>query len=77
MIAVDTNVLVYAHRAELPLHEAARSRLVAFAESPARWAIPVSCLGEFIRVTYHLRRGYDRLAGELSGVGASIELIDN
>ena len=42
-----------------------------------RWAIPVSCLGEFIRVIYHLRRGYDRLAEELSGVGTSIELIDN
>ena len=53
MIAVDTNVLVYAHRAELPLHEAARSRLVALAESPARWAIPVFCLGEFIRVITH------------------------
>lgn len=50
MTAVDTNVLVYAHRAELPQHEAAASRLVALGESPARWAIPVFCLGEFVRV---------------------------
>lgn len=53
MIAVDTNVLVYAHRAELPLHAAAHSRMVELAESPARWAIPVFCLGEFIRVITH------------------------
>ena len=53
MIAVDTNVLVYAHRPELPQHEAAASRLVALGESPARWAIPVFCLGEFIRVITH------------------------
>ena len=26
---------------------------------------------------YHLRRGYDRLAEKLCGVGASIELIDD
>ncbi|MDE0123196.1 MAG: PIN domain-containing protein [Bryobacterales bacterium] len=53
MIAVDTNVLVYAHRSEMPLHRAARARLTALAESPARWAIPVFCLGEFLRVLTH------------------------
>jgi len=53
LIAVDTNVLVYAHRAELPRHQAALDRLIALAESPARWAIPVFCLGEFIRVITH------------------------
>lgn len=53
MIAVDTNVLVYAHRSELPLHRVARSRVIALAESPARWALPVFCLGEFIRVITH------------------------
>ena len=53
MIAVDTSVLVYAHRSELPLHGAARSRVIALAESPARWALPVFCLGEFVRVVTH------------------------
>ena len=53
MIAVDTNILVYAHREGLPLHAAARERLVALAEGDAAWAIPVFCLGEFIRVSTH------------------------
>ncbi len=55
MTAVDTNILVYAHRAELPLHAAARARLTELAESPARWGIPVFCVGEFMRVVTHPR----------------------
>jgi hypothetical protein len=55
VIAVDTNVLVYAHREELPQHGAARARLTALAEGDAPWAIPVFCLGEFIRVVTHPR----------------------
>ena len=30
-------------------------RVVALAESPARWAIPVFCIGEFVRVITHPR----------------------
>jgi toxin-antitoxin system PIN domain toxin len=55
LIAVDTNVLVYAHREELPQHSAARTRLTELAEGDALWAIPVFCLGEFIRVVTHRR----------------------
>jgi toxin-antitoxin system PIN domain toxin len=55
VIAVDTNVLVYAHRAELVKHEAAAARLVAVAEGPSAWALPVFCLGEFLRVVTHPR----------------------
>ena len=55
MIAVDTNVLVYAHREELGKHDDARRRLTELAEAPARWAIPVFCLGEFLRVVTHPR----------------------
>jgi toxin-antitoxin system PIN domain toxin len=55
VIAVDTNVLVYAHREELPKHRKARERLTALAEGSARWAIPVFCLGEFLRVITHPR----------------------
>ena len=55
MIAVDTNILVYAHREELPQHAAARRRLTALAEGDAPWAIPVFCLGEFVRVVTHPR----------------------
>lgn len=55
MIAVDTNILVHAHRKESPKHSAALARVVALAESPARWAIPVFCIGEFVRVVTHPR----------------------
>ena len=55
MIAVDTNVLVHAHRHDSPKHAAAHARVVALAESPSRWAIPVFCIGEFVRVITHPR----------------------
>jgi len=55
VIAVDTNILVYAHREELPQHRRARVRLTALAEGITPWAIPVFCLGEFVRVVTHPR----------------------
>ncbi len=53
MIAVDTNILIYAHRAETELHATAASRLVALAERAERWALPIFCVAEFIRVVTH------------------------
>lgn len=53
MTAVDTNVLVYAHRREFPQHDAARRLLSQLADGDALWAIPVFCLGEFLRVVTH------------------------
>ena len=55
MIAVDTNILVYAHRSELPRHEVARRRLRELARGRTRWGLPVFCLGEFLRVVTHRR----------------------
>jgi len=55
LIAVDTNVLVYAHRSEFPQHRAALGALRRLSEGPAAWAIPVFVLGEFIRVATHPR----------------------
>jgi toxin-antitoxin system PIN domain toxin len=55
LIAVDTNVLIYAHRAETRLHEEARTTLAALAEGDVPWALPVFCLAEFVRVVTHLR----------------------
>jgi toxin-antitoxin system PIN domain toxin len=58
MIAVDTNVIVYAHRAGSSRHTRARTWLGYLAEGEAPWAIPVFCLGEFIRIATH-RRVFD------------------
>jgi predicted nucleic acid-binding protein len=40
VIAIDTNVLVSAHREESPRHDAARSAVAALAEGRGSWAIP-------------------------------------
>lgn len=53
MIAVDTNVLVYAHREETPHHRPALARLRELAQGNAQWGVPVFCLGEFVRVVTH------------------------
>jgi toxin-antitoxin system PIN domain toxin len=55
MIAVDTNLLVYAHRQDSPFHKPAAERLGELAESPAQWAIPWPCLHEFYSVVTHPR----------------------
>jgi toxin-antitoxin system PIN domain toxin len=55
LIAVDTNLLVYAHREESQWHEAAATRLAALAEHRAPWAIPWPCLHEFLAIVTHPR----------------------
>ncbi|MEO1061913.1 MAG: TA system VapC family ribonuclease toxin [Actinomycetota bacterium] len=55
MLAVDTNVLVSAHRAEAELHEAASSALRDLAEGDVPWALPVFVVNEFVRVVTHPR----------------------
>lgn len=55
MTAVDTNILVYAHREEMPQHEAAEQCIRRLAESAAFWAIPWPCLHEFLAVVTNPR----------------------
>ena len=55
MIAVDTNVLIYAHRLETDLNATATAELVRLAEGTEPWALPVFCLIEFTRVVTHRR----------------------
>ncbi len=55
MIAVDTNVLVAAHRVDAPLHEAARVAVKGLAEGVAAWALPWPVISEFLGVTTHPR----------------------
>ncbi len=50
MIAVDTNVFVYAHRPEAPLHRDAARVVRALAESGRTWGIPFHVLVEFAAV---------------------------
>lgn len=55
MIAVDTNLLAYAHRRDSPFHQRASTVVRDLAESPASWAIPWPCVHEFYSVATHLR----------------------
>jgi toxin-antitoxin system PIN domain toxin len=55
VIAIDTNILVYAHRTDSPFHKAADRRLAELAESGNRWAIPWPCIHEFIAIVTHPR----------------------
>jgi toxin-antitoxin system PIN domain toxin len=55
MIAVDTNILVYAHREDSPWHEPACRSVTALAEGREPWAIPWPCLHEFLAVVTHPR----------------------
>lgn len=55
MIALDTNLLVYAHRAENPFHAAAFDLVKQLAEGRVSWAIPWSCLHEFFGVVTNRR----------------------
>jgi toxin-antitoxin system PIN domain toxin len=53
MIAVDTNLLVYAHRADSEWHASALRQLVRLAEGRSPWAIPWPCVHEFLAIVTH------------------------
>lgn len=55
MIAVDTNVLLYAHREESEWYNAAYDLLAGLAEGHAAWAIPWPCIHEFLAIVTHPR----------------------
>jgi toxin-antitoxin system PIN domain toxin len=55
MIAVDTNILVYAHREDSPFHSAAFRCVAELAEGAANWALPWPCLHEFLAIVTHPR----------------------
>ncbi len=50
MIAIDTNILVYAHRRDMPLHDRAREVVASRATKSDPWAIPWPCVHEFLSI---------------------------
>jgi toxin-antitoxin system PIN domain toxin len=48
LIAIDTNILVYAHRVESAFHEAARAAITSALESGTPFALPWPCVHEFL-----------------------------
>jgi len=55
VIAVDTNLLVYAHRKDSQWHVAAEPAVRSLAEGAVPWAIPWPCLHEFLAIVTHPR----------------------
>lgn len=55
MIAVDTNLLVYAHRKDSEWHERAEVVIRELAEGRVRWALPWPCVHEFLAIVTHPR----------------------
>lgn len=53
MIAIDTNILVYAHRRDSDFHVAAAEKMRRLAEGRSAWAIPWPCIHEFFAITTH------------------------
>jgi toxin-antitoxin system PIN domain toxin len=72
VIAVDTNILVFADREESPLHTAALGAVRQLAEGDEAWAVPVFCVGEFLRVVSH-----DRLFDPPTPVIDAVESVDS
>jgi predicted nucleic acid-binding protein len=56
VIAVDTNILVYAHRRDSEFHPAAAAKVRELTSGRAPWALPWPCLHEFFSIVTHLRR---------------------
>ena len=53
MIAVDTNVLVAAHRRDADRHQAAAEAVRTLAQGGDQWAIPWTCVHEFLAIATH------------------------
>lgn len=55
MIAVDTNILIHAHRKDASLHKEAVECIRELAENPATWCVCFHSLVEFYGVVTHPR----------------------
>ena len=55
MIAVDTNLLVHAHRRDSRWHAGAREAIESLANGRDAWAIPWPCVHEFYAIATHPR----------------------
>ena len=53
MIAVDSNLLIYAHKKDSPFHAAAAELVDSLRHQPTAWAIPWPCIHEFIGIATH------------------------
>lgn len=55
MIAIDTNVLVYAHRKDSEWHPQASASVQTLATGRVLWGLPWPCVHEFLAIVTHPR----------------------
>jgi len=71
MTAVDTNILVYAHREESPHYQVALNAIAELAAGSATWAIPWPCIHEFLNVVTN-----PRIFALPTPLSAAVEQVD-
>lgn len=71
MIAVDTNVLVAAHRSDAPAHQVASEVVRSLAEGATSWGLPWPVIAEFHAVVTH-----PRIFREPSTIEQSVDQLD-
>ena len=77
MIAIDTNLLVYAHRPEMSFHERARQVFAEAVRGPEPVAVPWPCVHEFLAVVSNPRIFKDPtpMGKALDAVGSLIDSL--
>ena len=71
MIAVDTNILVYAHREDSPWHDTAYTTVAGLAEDRTLWTIPWPCIHEFLAITTH-----PKIFSPPTPLAAAVDLVE-
>lgn len=71
MIAVDTNLLVHAHREDSTWHAPAARALRQLAEGRSNWALPWPCVHEFLAIVTH-----PRIYAPPSSLAQAIDQVD-
>lgn len=81
MIAVDSNVLIYAHRRDSEWHARAGACVRELAEGLGAWALPWPCLHEFVAIVTHprvysppstLKQALDQVTGWLASPSVAL-----
>ncbi len=78
MIAIDSNLLVYGHRPEMPFHERTREVLAAAVGGAEPVAVPWPCAHEFLAVVSNPRifRDPTPMEAALDAVGRLLDSLD-
>jgi uncharacterized protein len=71
LIAVDTNLLVHAHRADAEWHDRAAECIRGLAEGREAWAVPWPCIHEFLAIATH-----PRIWDPPTPIGAALDQVE-